>query len=412
MKYPVAYIRRSSADEDNPGDVSREAQEQAVRDLAHRDGYNGDLRVFVDWDRSADEAKEARRLAFLEMLQGIERGEVTVVYAYALDRLYRSMRTFVRLTDAARAHDVRIVTLREGVLGGDGSPMAQAFAQITAVFSELELNTAKARARGAIAARKARGDRLGHAPYGWRHVKMDGVVTREPDPDRPLAPVLDAYREAGTVLGACRLLNERGIPAPKGRTWGTSTLTRVLTENAPELLPTVTPSGRRQRVPRALFGQLLRCHCGRTMTPNLARRQYYCSRGALGGHDRYVVTERSLLPWMMAEAARLEVPGDLVEMRAHDEARRTTLLEKRERWIEQYGEGLIDRATRDAKLAGIAGQLDRLEVADRLEAIPTLDWSWAPETINRVLRSIWAYVQLDENMAPVAAEWLVPEWRA
>ena len=42
----------------------------------------------------------------------------------SLDRLYRSMRTFLRLTDAARKHGVRIVTLREGVLGGDESPMA------------------------------------------------------------------------------------------------------------------------------------------------------------------------------------------------------------------------------------------------------------------------------------------------
>ena len=101
-RYPVAYIRRSTADDSNPGEVSREAQETAVRALAARDGYNGDLHLFVDWGRSADEAKEAKRVAFLSMLGAIERGEVSAVYAFALDRLYRSMRTFVRLTDAAR----------------------------------------------------------------------------------------------------------------------------------------------------------------------------------------------------------------------------------------------------------------------------------------------------------------------
>ena len=90
------------------------------------------------------------------------------------------MRTFVRLTDAAKAHGARVVTLREGVLGGDGSPMAQAFAQITAVFSELELNTAKARARGGIASRRRRGDALGRPPYGFTFTRDDAgrVVLR------------------------------------------------------------------------------------------------------------------------------------------------------------------------------------------------------------------------------------------
>lgn len=279
-RYPVAYIRRSSADDDNPGDVSRAAQEAAVRELAHRDGHNGDLRVFDDWNRSADQDKEAKRAAFASMLADIEAGRVSAVYAYALDRLYRSMRTFVRLTEAAKAHDVRVVTLREGVLGGDGSPMAQAFAQITAVFSELELNTAKARARGAMAARRQRGDRFGHAPYGFRHVRDHGRIVREPDTLRPLAPVLDAYREAGSVLGACRLLEARGIPAPRGgERWATSALTRIIEENAPDLLPRRTAAGLRTPS-RALLAQLLRCpFCGRMLTPNVHRGQLYCANG-------------------------------------------------------------------------------------------------------------------------------------
>jgi DNA invertase Pin-like site-specific DNA recombinase len=83
QRYPIAYLRRSSADATDPGDV----------------------RTLTDWDRSADEAKEGRRAGFLAMLGAIERGECDVVYSASLDRLYRSMRTFVRLTDAAKAHD-------------------------------------------------------------------------------------------------------------------------------------------------------------------------------------------------------------------------------------------------------------------------------------------------------------------
>ncbi len=53
-RYPAGYIRRSSADASDPGAVSRKAQEGAIRELARRDGHHGDVKILVDWDRSAD----------------------------------------------------------------------------------------------------------------------------------------------------------------------------------------------------------------------------------------------------------------------------------------------------------------------------------------------------------------------
>jgi DNA invertase Pin-like site-specific DNA recombinase len=295
-RYPVAYIRRSSADVDNPGDVSREAQEAAVRELAHRDGHNGNLRVFTDWDRSADEAKEAKRTEYAAMLAEIATGRVSVVFAYALDRLYRSLGTFVRLRKAAQDHDVRIVTLREGVLMGDGSPMAKAFAGITAIFTEMELDTAKVRAKGAVTVRRARGDHMGPTRYGFKLGKVGGVVTLVPDPDRPLAPVFAAYAEAGTMAGACRILNASGVPAPRGGLWRISTVTQILEDNG-ATLPARNARGHRRNPPAARLAQLLRCHCGRMLTPNQKRHAYYCSSGLLvKGHGRYYVAEAAILP--------------------------------------------------------------------------------------------------------------------
>src|SRR5579859_2727460 len=158
MPTPVAYLRKSRSD-DPTREVSREVQESAVRALAARDGINGELQVLVDWDRSADQSKTEQRTAYRELIRGIEAGELGPVYAYSADRLYRSMGTYIALMESARAHRVRIVT-PAGTIGGDGSPMATAFAQVGATFAELELNTAKARARAAYAARVARGDHI------------------------------------------------------------------------------------------------------------------------------------------------------------------------------------------------------------------------------------------------------------
>jgi len=418
MPHPVAYLRRSYVDPDSPGDISLEAQRAAVRRLAAADGHNGDVVEYNDWGISADVAKAAKRTDYVRLLADMEGGAVSELYAFDVDRLYRDPRDLIRLQDAAQQHRVRIVTTGGPLAIGEGDdPAAEAFAFIGSVFGRMELQKAKKRARAARDARRTRGDRMGHAPIGFLHVKdATGRIVRVPDPERPLEPVLDAYRAAGTVLGAVRLLNERKIPGPKGGTWHLSALTRVLEQNAPELLPMRSPSGKRIRA-TALLSQLVRCHCGHTMTPNTHRGQLYCSHGPITpGHGRYVVQEAALLPWLKAEAARLRTP-DAVELAERSEARREALEARRQRIIDnyedgKYGDGLIGRQRRDAKIAEVNDDLGRLDAAQRVVAIPTLDWTWPPPTINEVLRSMWEYVQLDVQLRPVRAEWAVPEWRA
>jgi DNA invertase Pin-like site-specific DNA recombinase len=419
-RYPVAYIRRSSADTQDPGDASREGQEAAIRELAHRDGHNGNLRVLVDWDRSADEAKEGKRAAFLAMLAAVERGEVDVIYAASLDRLYRSLRTFVRLTDAARAHDVRIVTAREGVLGGDGSPMAQAFAEITAVFSSLELRTTKARAAGALAVRRERGDHIGPAGYGFRLERhAAGAIVTVPDPDRPLEPVLEAVREAGSILGACMLLNARGVPVPQGPSaerrhngthWHPTPLRRIVERNAPELLPKAGPSGRRQPSRGSALAQLLVCHCGHVLTPEPTARAYRCTvahRTGGEGHGRSWVSERALMPWIRTEAARFVPPGDEGpgDAPVDLEAERARIVETFRRVSRAYvaggiGEEEYTRAERDRDAA-----LEALTDVPDIATFGPLDWSAPPEAVNAVLRAMWRSVRLGEDMRPIEADW-------
>ena len=436
-RYPIGYIRRSSADAQNPGDVSREAQEAAVRELARRDGYNGELHILVDWDKSADPGKESRRTGYLAMLAAIDRGEVAAVYAASLDRLYRSMRTFVTLTDAAKAHDVRIVTLREGVLGGDGSPMAQAFAEITAVFSGLELRTAKARAAAGLAVRQERGDHIGMVPYGYRLARTaEGKLARnatggnilELDPDRPLEPIIAAVREAGNILAGCKLLTARGIAAPDGGTvWGSTTLRRIIERNAPELLPPPGPSGRRTPT-RSTLAQLLVCHCGlgvqpdpvyRPLTPEGRRKwgrpAYRCAWGNRLGreaHGPMWVAEADILPWVKAEASRLRLPADAVTLAAENAERREALAARMERANELYIAGTIDRARYDREAGTVRDELEALEATEHVAAIEPIrpeEWdTWAPGDLNAYLRSFLARVELGTDMLPVRAVWRNP----
>ncbi len=131
---------------------------------------------------------------------------------------------------------------------------------------------------------------------------------------------------------------------------------------------------------------------GRTVSGEGTPR-YRCSLGASDkSHSRpYIVPERALMPAVRDDAARLRVPYDLVEMADRDDTRRAALEAKRERWIEQYGEGLIDKPTRDARLADIREQIGAMDAAKALRDIPpAIDWSWTPEELNAVLRALGA----------------------
>ena len=384
--------------------------------LATADGHNGNLIEYDDWGISADVAKSAKRTAYARLLADMEAGTVSSVYAFDVDRLYRDPRDLIRLQDAAQRHRVRIVTTGGPLAIGDGDdPAAEGFAFMGAVFGRMELQKAKKRARAAREARRERGDRFGHAPYGFRHVRDEsGRIVRAPDPGRPLEPVLEAYREAGSVLGAVKLLNARGIASPKGRTWHPSALTRVIEQNAPNLLPRQSPTGRRQPT-RALLGQLLRCHCGTVLTPNVVRGQYYCNAGKLAGsakHGKYNVRESDLEPWVRAEADRLDLDVDAVKMGDETSRRREVLAEDRRRvGIRYQARELVDDEYLDA-LKAIDAEVGELAEREAVVAIPAIAWDAPPEAVNAILRALWDHVQLGPDMRPSEAVWRVPEWRA
>src|SRR5204863_1662605 len=102
-------------------------------------------------------------------------------------------------------------------------------------------------------------------------------------------------------------------------------------------------AGRRPVRSRALFGGLLRCHCGRTMTPNVVRGQYYCSAGRDSGaelHGRYSVTEKALRASLEPEAARHD-PGVGTRFENGSSAERDLLEARKERALQAFLAGAM-----------------------------------------------------------------------
>jgi DNA invertase Pin-like site-specific DNA recombinase len=406
---PVAYIRRSVARRGDPGDVSREFQTEKVRALANGDGAS--LRIIdADWGISADREKTHQRLAFLDLMAAVERGEVSTVYAFALDRLARSVQWSARLLDACEDAGTVIVT-GEGRFDPADDRDRSMF-HFFAMQNEGTLRGMKTKAKASADTRKAKGDAIGQRPYGEVRTLRDGrVVGAEDD----VALIVATFREAGSYFAAAKLLNERKVPSQSGRDWHARTVQRIVNRADKATVPLGQRRGVRAFGSR-LFSGILRCHCGAVMgqtTSNWANK-YRCPRGATRkDHAKpYVVSEARLMEAMEEEAAHLSVPYDRVETMAADEVRRAALEAKRERWLEQYAEGLIDKATRDAKLAAIDTQETALDAARILVDVPQeVDWTWPPGAINAVLRALWERVELGPDLMPERFVWRVPEWR-
>lgn len=400
MKQPVAYLRKSRVTSDST--LSWDVQEAKVRALAAEHGETG-LLLLSDWNRSGRKGADGRP-GYRRLLAMIDAGEVSAVYSYSLSRLSRSLSDFASLVERCQAAHVPIRLHVERHLDF-GTATGRLNVNILASFAQMEAEIAQERARDTAAERRNRGEKLGPVNYGDR-------------PGEDVALVVDAFGRAGSVNGAARLLNVEGrAKTRRSGPWSATSVRSILWR-----LDALPRNGRMGVKPAApfLFYRLLRCpSCHRFLTgvryrngSNPAYVSYRCLQGrTTPGHGPQSIPETRVLPWVKTELARLMLPAtaDTPE----EGTKRDALLARRRLVVDTYVDGKIDKAERDRRLLDIDTDIDRLDAATRVESVPEIDWSWTPETLNRVLRDILVAIDLDSAMrGPVSAEWIDPSLRA
>ena len=220
MRQPVAYLRRSSVNPRRPGAISHEAQLTAVRELAGADAER--LRVLEDWGRSGRAERLHLRGEYHQLRDMIAAGDVSVLYSYSLSRLARSTRELLDLAEACRDVGVPIRLVKEGAIDA-ATATGRLTLTLLAAVAAWEAELAQERASESAAIRRARGDRLGAPGYGAL-------------PGEDMGAVVDAYDEAGSYLGAARLLAARGVPTRRGL-WHPYTVSEIVRRERPDLQP-------------------------------------------------------------------------------------------------------------------------------------------------------------------------------
>lgn len=207
------------------------------------------------------------------------------------------------------------------------------------------------------------------------------------------------------------LLNDRGIPSPKGGQWHMTPLRRTLEHMADDGMIEMPQRHGKHRSPvrtPALFAALVRCHCARLMTVNAKRHQYYCAGGRLSSsHGRPSLTEKALLEVLRPEADAYVRIIRMESRAAGDElAKQRAVVERRQAALDARLD--VDRIAPDAYRT--ATRALHQELADlhrdaavtktlRIDKVP--DWSDVA-AMNKHLKRIWTKVQLDPDMHPTA----------
>lgn len=224
MSNIALYVRQS---EDKSGLFAAvQRQEADCRLMAEAKGWAAPA-LYADNSISATSGKV--RPAFERLLADVERGAVSGIVVWHLDRLTRSMKDLSRIIEAGRNHRVNISCVH-GVSLDLGDPTGVAVSQILTAVAGMETSHKGERQRRANRQRaEAGGAFWSRRPFGYDRDSDGKVITieREAGAIREAAELILA---GATLSSVVRKWNAAGFTttAPGKGKWGVTQLRRLL----------------------------------------------------------------------------------------------------------------------------------------------------------------------------------------
>ena len=210
----VLYTRVSTEQQAASG-LGLEAQLEACREHARRKGYPI-VGEFTDPAISGKDSIETRP-GLQAVLAAAARRTDVVVIVYSLSRLSRRQSLTWRLIDDRGDYRLQVESASEPF--DTSTPMGRAMLGMLAVWAALEADMIGERTAAALAARRARGHRLG--------------ATRLVDERPETVCTVRTLHATGAFTHAtlAQELNARGIPTKHGKRWHATTVARTLRQS-------------------------------------------------------------------------------------------------------------------------------------------------------------------------------------
>lgn len=215
----VAYLRVST-DEQRLGP---EAQRAAIETWAAREGV-----CVTAWHTDAGVSGASSiegRPALCEALASLREHGAGVLVVAKRDRIARDVIIAATIERAACTIGARLVSA-DGTGNGD-TPADQFMRTIIDGASQYERGLIRTRTKAALAAKSARGERVGMVPYGWR-LAPNGVALEHDEAEQGVLAAVRELRAAGLSQRAIvSELATRGLVSRSGRPFQKTQIARM-----------------------------------------------------------------------------------------------------------------------------------------------------------------------------------------
>ena len=229
MTRVLIYARVSTEEQTRHDYSSLDMQEDAARKhVAHMAAVAGvPAPPIAVYREEGVSGKTLNRPALKQVQAEIERGGVSAVVVYKLDRLTRSLHHFLDLDAQFQAHGTGIVSVREQL--DTTTPMGRALRSLLLIFAELERETIVQRVRDKHTALMEAGRYTGGAaPYGFTGQRGAGL-TLDPEQVKVIVRIFDEYGRQGlSTVDIARRLNAEGVPSPRSGAWQARAIRRIV----------------------------------------------------------------------------------------------------------------------------------------------------------------------------------------
>jgi len=218
----IRYVRVSTNEQAENG-VSLAAQKQKIRTYCEGDGWQC-IAVVRDDGYSAEDLKRPGLQQILDEVPSKTRRFSGIVVT-KLDRITRSVRDLVRLTDLADKHKVALVSIQEAV--DTGTATGKLFRAIVTSISEWERGVIGERTREALDYKRRNRERIGTIPYGFTLAKDGTHLMPVPAERKVLAQIAKARERGKSYERIADDLNADRIPTQGGGRWYAATVRSV-----------------------------------------------------------------------------------------------------------------------------------------------------------------------------------------
>lgn len=207
----IGYTRVSTQEQE----LSPEAQTVA---LTHWCEANSAVLVDTFHDHGiSGSATIDRRPGFLAALEAAKTCGADILLIAKRDRLARDVIIAATAEQLARKAGVSIVTA-DGAGNGD-DPNAWLFRTILDAMAQYERALIRQRTKAALAVKKARGERVGTIPYGYRLAEDSKTLLALPAEQAVLARIRVLRRQGYSMQHIADELNADGLLTRKGTPW-------------------------------------------------------------------------------------------------------------------------------------------------------------------------------------------------